>query len=173
MSRRPAGGFDTMPPPLFGAGFFQVCYVTLDIDAGMRHLRALHGIDRFRVRRDVHGLPGMPSMTLHQAHVFLGEVQLELIQPAGGCDAIYRDGCVADSTLRLHHFGHWVDDPAEYASLPGRCAAFGIGIAMTIAVPEIGGAIYADFRHTLGHYVEYVHLAPPARAAYYADVPRY
>lgn len=155
------------------AGFFQVCYVTIDLDAGMRALGALHGIDRFRVRRDIHSLPGMPAMTLHQAHVFLGDLQFELIEPAGGADAIYRDACAADGSLRLHHFGRWVDDPAEYAALPAHCGALGVGIAMEIAVPEVGGALYADFRHTLGHYVEYVHLVPPVKAAYYADVPRY
>jgi hypothetical protein len=44
---------------------------------------------------------------------------------------------------------------------------------MEIAVPAVGGAIYADFRRELGHYVEYVHLAPAVKAGYYADVPRY
>lgn len=160
-------------PPLFGAGFFQVCYVTSDLAAGMRQLETLHGIDRFRVRRDVASLPGMPTMRLHQAHVYLGDVQIELIQPAGGCDAIYRDCCVADGTLRHHHNGIWIDAPSKYASLPERCATLGVPIAMEIALPGIGGAIYADFRRVLGHYLEYVHLEPQVKAGYYADVPRY
>jgi hypothetical protein len=159
--------------PLLGAGFFQVCYVTSDLDAGMRQLAALHGIERFRVRRDVPSLPGMPRMTLHQAHVYLGDLQLELIQPAGGDDAIYRDFCAADGTVRHHHHGLWIDDQSEFASMPGRCAALGVPIAMEIAVPGVGGAIYADFRRVLGHYVEYVHLAPDVKARYYADVPRH
>lgn len=159
--------------PLLGAGFFQVCYVTSDLDGGMRQLAALHGIERFRVRRDVPSLPGMPRMTLHQAHVYLGDLQLELIQPAGGDDAIYRDFCAADGTLRQHHFGHWMDDRSGYASMPQRCAVLGVPIAMEIAVPGTGGAIYADFRRVLGHYVEYVHLAPDVKARYYADVPRH
>lgn len=159
--------------PFLHPGLFQVCYVTSDLDAGMRQLGSLHGVERFRVRRDVASLPGMPAMTLHQAHVYLGDVQLELIQPAGGNDAIYRDFCPVDGALRHHHYGLWVDERAEYESLRERCAALGVPIAMEIAVPAVGGAIYADFRRELGHYVEYVHLAPEVKAGYYADVPRY
>jgi hypothetical protein len=75
--------------------------------------------------------------------------------------------------VRHHHHGLWIDDQSEFASMPGRCAALGVPIAMEIAVPGVGGAIYADFRRVLGHYVEYVHLAPDVKARYYADVPRH
>ena len=40
----------------------------------MQMLAATHGIERFRVKRDVPGLPGMPEMVMHQAHVFIGSV---------------------------------------------------------------------------------------------------
>jgi hypothetical protein len=159
--------------PFLHPGLFQVCYVTRDLDRGVEQLTALHGVERFRIKRDVQALPGMPAMVVHQAHVFLGDLQVELIQPAGGADAVYRDFCPADGSIRHHHFGLWMDDRAEYDALRGLCAARGVPIAFEIEVPGLGGAIYADLRRSLGHYMEYVHLAPQAKAAYYADVPRY
>jgi hypothetical protein len=63
----------------------------------------------------------MPAMTMHQAHVFLGEVPIELIQPAGGDDATYRDFCPGDGSLRRHQYGMWTDDEAEYDGLRARC----------------------------------------------------
>lgn len=159
--------------PLLHPGFFQLCYVTLDLDAGMRQLGALHGVERFRIKRDMPGLPGMPAMHVHQAHVFVADLQIELIQPAGGDDVVYRDFCSSDGSLRLHHFGMWIDDNAEYANLRPALAALGVPVAFEIAVPNAGGAIYADTRKLLGHYLEYVHLRPEIKANYYADVPRY
>lgn len=154
-------------------GLFQICYVTKDLDAGMRRLTASYGIDRFRIKRDVESMPGMPKMSMHQAHVFVGAVQIELIQPAGGDDALYREVCAADgAAIRHHHFGLWVDDAAEYADLPATLAQLGISMAFNASIPDIGGAIYADTRAELGHYLEYVHLAPEVKRVYYADVPR-
>lgn len=155
-------------------GLYQIAYVSTDLEAGMRQLAAVHGIDRFRVKHDVPSSTGMPDMVMHQAHVFIGPVQIELIQPAGGDDALYRDVCAADpAAIRHHHFGMWVDDPVEYRRIPGTLAQQQIPITFQMSIPEVGGAIYADTRRTLGHYLEYVHLLPEAKDKYYADVPRY
>ncbi len=156
------------------SGFFQISYVTKDLEAGMRLLAAIHGIERFRVKHDVPSLPGMPKMVLHMAHVFVDATQIELIQPAGGHDSLYRDFCAeAAGALRHHHFGLWVDDAAEYESLPAVLAGRNIPLVFNSSIPGVGGAIYADTRATLGHYLEYVHLATDVKGAYYADVPRY
>jgi len=155
------------------SGLYQIGYVTRDLDAGVRQLQAIHGIERFRIKRDVRGMAGMPEMLMHQAHVFIGAVQLELIQPAGGDDALYRDVCAADSgAIRHHHFGMWVDDEAEYAGLRAALAEQNIPVVFDAKIPDIGGAIYADTRATLGHYLEYVHLIPEVKGRYYADVPQ-
>jgi hypothetical protein len=159
--------------PLF-SGFFQIGYVTRDLDAGMRRLGATHGIERFRIKRDVHGMPGMPEMLLHQAHVYIGAVQIELIQPAGGDDRLYRAFCATDSSaIRHHHFGMWIDDPAEYGCLRAALEEQNIPIVFEASTPNVGGAIYADTSEKLGHYLEYIHLTPEAKRGYYADVPRY
>ena len=156
------------------SGLFQIGYVTRDLDAGVRQLATVHGIERFRIKRDVPSMPGMPKMLMHQAHAFIGAVQIELIQPAGGDDALYRDFCAADtSAIRHHHFGMWVDDAAEYRGLRAALEEQNIPIVFEASIPNIGGAIYADTRATLGHYLEYVHLKPEAKRVYYADVPQY
>lgn len=155
-------------------GLYQICYVTRDLDAGMRQLMAMHGVESFRIKRDVDAMPGMPKMRMNQAHVFIGPLQLELIQPAGGDDGLYRDFCAADGdAIRFHHFGLWVDNPAEYGALPAALAEQSIPIVFQLSLPENMGAIYADTRAWLGHYLEYVHMKPEVKRIYYADVPKY
>lgn len=133
-------------------GLYQVCYVTKDLDAGMRLLKDKHGVEAFRIKRDVGALPGMPEMVIHQAHVFTGSLQVELIQPAGGDDALYRDCCAADAnSIRFHHFGLWLDNPAAYAALPAALAQQKMPIVFQIALPNnTGGAIYAMRRRPWG-----------------------
>jgi hypothetical protein len=156
------------------SGFFQIGYVTKDLDAAVRQLGTIHGMERFRIKRDVPSMPGMPKMLMHQAHAFIGAVQIEIIQPAGGDDGLYRDFCAADSSaIRHHHFGMWVDDAAEYGGLRSALEEQNIPIVFEASIPNIGGAIYADTRATLGHYLEYVHFTPEAKRGYYADVPQY
>jgi hypothetical protein len=154
--------------------FYQICYVTADLDAGMKQLAAMHGVERFRIKRDVKSLPGMPAMRMNQAHVYVGPVQIELIQPAGGDDALYRDFCAADGrSLRFHHYAMWVDDPAEFEGLLPALKVQNVPVAFASTIPNIGKVIYADLRSALGHYVEYVHLIPEVKRTYYADVPHY
>ncbi len=156
------------------SGLYQICYVTLDLDAGMRRITALHGIERFRIKRDVRGLPGMPEMAMHQAHVFIGAMQIELIQPAGGDDSLYRDFCAADGrAIRHHHFGMWIDSAAEYGALRPALERHHIPVVFEAVIPNVGGAIYADTRASLGHYLEYVHLNAEVKRSYYAEVPQY
>ncbi len=156
------------------SGFFQMGYVTGDLDAAVRQLGASNGIERFRIKRNVRGMPGMPEMLMHQAHVFIGSVQLEVIQPAGGDDGLYRGLCAADGrAIRLHHLGMWVDCADVYAGLRSALEGQGIPVVLDAVIPSVGGAIYADARPMLGHYLEYVHLVPEAKDRYYADVPRY
>ena len=133
------------------SGLYQIAYVAADLEAGTRQLAAIYGIDRFRVKHDVLSAPGMPDMVVHQAHVFIGSTQIELSQPAGGDDALYRDFCAADSTaIRHHHFGMWVDDPVEYRRLPRALAQQDIPITFEMSVTGVGGAIYANTWRTLG-----------------------
>jgi len=154
--------------------FFQICYVTADLSAGMKQLAAMHGVERFRIKRDVKSLPGMPAMQLNEAHVYVGLVQIELIQPAGGDDALYRDVCAGDGqSLRFHHYAVWVDDPSQFEGLLPALKEQNVPVAFASMIPNVGGVIYADLRSALGHYVEYVHLIPEVKRTYYADVPRY
>jgi hypothetical protein len=155
-------------------GFYQIGYVARDLDAAVRQLQAIHGVECFRIKRDVPSMPGMPKMVINQAHAFIGTVQIEIIQPAGGDDALYRDFCAADgSAIRFHHFGMWVDDAAQYGGLHAALEEQHIPIVFEATIPNVGGAIYADTRAKLGHYLEYVHLTPEVKRSYYADVPRY
>ena len=54
-----------------------------------------------------------------------------------------------------------------------RASRTRIPVTFETSIPNVIGAIYADTRRTLGHYLEYVHLLPEAKDECYADVPRY
>jgi hypothetical protein len=44
-------------------------------------------------------------------------------------------------------------------------------IVFQVVMPNnMGGAIYADARASLGHYLEFVHMTPEVKRGYYADV---
>jgi hypothetical protein len=67
----------------------------------------------------------------------------------------------------------WVDDADEYGGLSAALEAQNIPIVFEAVIPNVGGAIYADKRATLGHYLEYIHLMPEVKSRYYVDVPQY
>jgi hypothetical protein len=150
--------------------FFQLGYVTNDLDRGMAELKALHSIGSFKEMRDLH-LPTGPDREWvgHFALAFKQGIQFELIAPAGDDGGIYRDLLLhQEFTLRFHHLGHFVSSLEAYQSLlkraaerwelPVNCGAFG------------GFYAYADARKDLGHFLEYFTFPS---ADFFADVPRY
>jgi len=155
------------------ASLYQIAYVTTDLDEAMQIFAGTHGIHNFRVQRDKPAPPGMPNMSIHAAHAYVGAIQIELIQPAGGEDFIYRE-LLADEefAIRFHHLGFMVDSEEAFDRLAATLEAHKLQIAFSMEMPGVGRALYADARATLGHYVEYLYLTADVRHRYYADVPR-
>ncbi len=150
--------------------FFQLGYVTSDLERAMQQVQALHGIDSFKLMRDLH-LPTRPGVeaVAHFALAFKEKVQFEIIEPIEGDIAIYQNILPVEGyAMRFHHLGRFVRSREAYDAhvrdargrwnLPVDYGAFG------------GVYAYADARHDLGHYVEFFSFP---NGDFFADVPSY
>jgi hypothetical protein len=154
------------------SGLFQLGYTATDVDQAMREIAGTYGISKFRVSRGVKSLPGMPEMTLDQAHAFVGALQIEVNVPTGGDDGIYREFLPTEGfAIRFHHYGMMVDRAEEVDHIVATLRAKNIPLGFDASIPNVARAIYVDVRASLGHYLEYVYQAPEMRSKYYADVP--
>jgi len=161
--------------PLFN--FFQLAYVVRDIERGTQQLGALYGIDRFRISRDVAIQTRDGTARLHFALAFLGSLQIEVIQPAGGADRIYRDRLPAlGAAAQLHHVGHRVKSARKWEAVLRALAASRLAIPVNGVFTHEGRALmhyaYLDAREYLGHYLEFMYQTEAGRDLF-ADVPRY
>jgi hypothetical protein len=161
---------DTTHVPL--SGLYQIAFVTTDLDRAMQLFAETYGISKFRIKRDIPSAPGMPKMSAHVAHAYVGPMMIELIQPVGGDDSLYREILPPDGFgIRLHHFGFIVRSEQELDRISAALEAKRVPIAFDATMPGVARAVYADARRTLGHYLEYVYLRPESRRSYYAEVP--
>ena len=155
----------TLAAPGFSDAF-QVAYVTRDIERAIAAFAAQHGVDRFdRVPADALELRIPPAIvSLKVAIAWIGDWQVELIQPVAGADDIYRRALPAGPDGQaMHHAGIRVrGDRAEWDR-------FRAGIDETRIALEGGRNemrfIYVDERATLGHYLEYVWMSDAFIAA--------
>ena len=138
-------------------GFFQNAYVTRNLDKGIAGLQRSHGIGEVMLidfATDVVTPHGRGPVTAKVALVWVGGLQLELIEPLTGLSQIYSDALPDDDALRFHHVGMRIFD---MEALRAEAGAKGWPIAF-----QGGGEgfqfTYIDTRDTLGHYLEYVEL---------------
>jgi hypothetical protein len=138
-------------------GFFQNAYVTRNLAKGVADLQRKHGVGEVMeidFATDVITPLGTGPVTAKVALVWVGNVQLELIEPRTGLGQIYSDALPDDDSLRFHHVGMRIFD---MAALRAEAVAKGWPIAF-----QGGGEgfqfTYIDTRDTLGHYLEYVEL---------------
>lgn len=157
------------------SNFCQNAYVTTDFDQALAHFRERYGIPRFFELRDgeMETAPGRYA-GVHVGFAWVGRLQIELIQPLGGFDAIYREGLPEDGAfaMRFHHTCQLVESEAEYETLLLDIEQRGLAIA---AQGQHGGHVrylYIDARAELGHYLEHTYYTP-AGLALFEQVPRY
>lgn len=158
---------------MFPFNVFQTAYTVTDIDEAMHICGARMGIPEFRAFRNSEIQTGDGVANCHFAICYLGDTQLELIQPAGGADAVYRELLPATGKgMRLHHLGCLLNDEAQWEKLVAEIAASGRPTPVSGSYHGLMHYLYVDHRDTLGHYLEYM-CATPAGAGMFADVPRY
>ena len=162
---------ETAPWPSFN--IFQVAYVTDDIDMAVARAKATFGIGAFQINRSMEIQTGSGVAVAHFAIAFLGDAQIEIIQPAGKGDAVYRDGIrTPGGGLDLHHLGALYTDEAEWAAVLRAVDASGETVPVRGNFGGLMDYLYVDRRASLGHYLEYMYRTP-AGAAIFDEVPRF
>jgi hypothetical protein len=152
--------------------FFQLGYVTGDLDKSMTFFRESQGVDSF-FTFDTRAL--FPDGDPSRSHVrvglaYLGTVMIELIEPDAKNAGIYGDALRGDGGLMLHHLGYLIT-PDVHAGLVDRLTHS--GIAVPAASDGAGIAyIYADTRKQNGLFTEFVRKCDSS-AEFFASVPRY
>lgn len=168
------------PNGLLTNPFVQMAYITNDFDAALRLFADRHGVAKFLELRDF----AMETMPGRDAKVdiglaWAGGVQIEIIRPISGADAVYRailsdpaDGGGADFELRFHHEAQKL--PSLDALEAVRAEAETRGFPIVIDGRNDAGVtyFYADCRETIGHHVEYIYYPEDAWAQVDAGIPR-
>jgi hypothetical protein len=151
--------------------FFQTAYVVADMAAGEAIAARRFGLPSLQVNRDVSIDTGQGIAKCHFALAFVGAAQIEIIQPAGGADAVYRD-MLTPTGLRLHHIGVLLSEAGMWADLTREIDAGGEATPVRGVFGNLMHYLYVDRRNELGHYVEYMYQTP-AGAHLFDTVPRY
>jgi hypothetical protein len=149
------------PLPLLGS-LFQRAYVTTDLDRAVRVFSERYGVSEFVPFPNIHShhTDGMES-ELNVALSYAGDTMIELIEPAGGDDRLWRDHLSSNGfQIRFHHNGFLVDSEAELLALAARSD----GPTLRLQGISLGTRfLYLDSVAELGHYLEYVLPTPESR----------
>jgi hypothetical protein len=136
---------------------YQNAYVTPDLAAAVSMLK-----DRADIRHESMFEGGIPIKTasgdavmeIRIALLWVGDLQLELIQPVGGQVQCYKDFLPAKGHMAFHHACMRVDDWEDFRAGVDRQP-------YPVVFEGEAGALkflYLDARGDLGHYLEYTHM---------------
>jgi len=153
---------------LFG-GFFQLGYVTQELDAACEAFRARFATAEFE-KSDPQPTNGFIPPTKRLALAYVDDVMIELIEPDRDQITIYDEHIPAEpGAIRLHHLGYLIND---YAETLGQLEAAGYPLPLHGSFGDALNYIYADTRPQLGHYAEFIRLGNAGRA-HFAGLPRF
>jgi Glyoxalase/Bleomycin resistance protein/Dioxygenase superfamily len=147
------------------AGFFQLGYVTRNLDSAIAEFRRRFGPAEFQI---IEGTPQHPH-TRRIGLAWIGETMTELIEPNPDVPSLYVGALppAANGEIRFHHIGCLIDD---YPDTLRRLRAEGYETPLTLSYGEVLDCVYADTRPQLGHYLEYIRLGEEGRK-WFASVP--
>src|SRR5262245_58085825 len=147
---------DELSGSLF-ANFFQLGYVTRDIDLAIEGLRRRAGSGDFQI------VPAVAPYT-HIRRIALswsGSTMIELIEPDPAVPSVYLEALPRTAAdIALHHLGFLTDD---FAAMLSRLEAEGFSVPMRMSYGDMLDCCYADARAQFGHYLEYVQLGDDGR----------
>jgi hypothetical protein len=166
---RPASGLFADPRPIEALGdlfanVWQVCYVTPNLDRGMKELHDLLGVENatevpvegatFRKRGEV--VDWEPRVAMGAR----GGLIVELIEPVAGEVDFYREALPKDGgPLGFHHLAMLVplgDEP--WTAVEKLLGEHGLAFEYTILIPDRARLAYVDTREMLGHWIELCQL---------------
>lgn len=145
---------------------YQNAYITRNLDKAVAQFR-----DRADIRTLLETQVSVNLWTPHGegvgvqklAFVWVGDLQIELIQPIEGeVLALYRDALPADDSLQFHHVCQAVDD---WDAFMVRVEQQPCPVVLKGGTPGMLEFLYLDTRKWLGHYTEYVWMVPDRWAA--------
>jgi hypothetical protein len=148
------------------ANIWQVCYVTPDLDRGMKELRDVLGVEN-ATEVPVEGATFMKGENAldWEPRVAMGArggLIIELIEPVSGEVEFYRRFLPGGKgVLGLHHLAMLVplgDGP--WSDVEGLLRKHGLGFEYTILIPDRARLAYVDTTAMLGHYIELCQLQP-------------
>lgn len=152
---------------LFG-GFFQLGYVTRDLDAACADYRRKFGVSEFLIN-EPGPIDGKAPPTRRIALAYIDEIMTEIIEPDPAQKTIYDDALpTVAGPIALHHFGYLIDD---HEAMLRRLGELGYAVPMHGSMPGALDYSYADTRADLGHYCEFIRLHDGGRA-FFDSVPR-
>lgn len=150
-------------------GFQQIAYVTNDVGGAIERVGKAYDVKNW-LRMDDFAFQMASGKDVHieVALANLGGTQFEIIRPAGGDDAMYRDALPGGSGFEMvfHHLCKCFDTEAQFRQHRDYLKQQGIAMPMdNTELPSngIALALYGDFRETLGHYLEYVWFTDAGR----------
>lgn len=157
---------------LLSGRFFQMAYVTNDFDRALVEFGKKANIARFFEGRDSEFEvgPGRQAKA-HVALAFVGGIQIEIIQPLGGHDQVYRQILSGDGyQLHHHHEAHVLDTIEEFVATKEAARIAGYEIVIEADL-EPYRYFYADTRAFLGHHLEFFYFTEDAIRYFNEVVP--
>ncbi len=140
---------------------YQNAYVTRNLDKAVAHFRNqadIRKIMQFEVPVELWTPRGSGTGVQKLAFIWVEDLNIELIEPrSGDVLAIYRDALPEDDRLAFHHVCHRVDD---WDGLAARLAKQPYPVVLKGGTAGMLEFLYLDTREWLGHYLEYVWMAP-------------
>jgi len=154
-------------------GFYQVAYVTNEIERALELCAQTHGAYQFA------RLPGLRYQTgpgreaiCHVALAYVGDTEIEIIQPLDGDVGFYREVLPASGfALRFHHLARLHESRQEVEAQITAYRLGGRALPVDGSSPGSARYYYADFRAELGHYIEGIWFEPGARQ-WLSTIPR-
>ena len=149
-------------------GFIQIAYVSNDFDHALEYFAERQGIPSFMELRELEFeiQPGRNAVC-NIGLSFVGEVQIEIIQPLSGECAIYSDPLPErEFALRFHHLAQLIDTEEEFEAQRQAQLEAGKELVIDGANPGNVRYFYTDYRAELGHYIEHVWYSEQGRAGF-------
>ena len=100
---------------------FQIAYVTTDLERAIAVFHDEQGVAEIAVFENFTlDVAGGRDAVINVGLAYVGDVQLEIIEPVSGEVDLYRTWLPDDFAVRHHHFCHRLDSVAELEAVQGR-----------------------------------------------------
>ena len=142
-----------------GAAVQQIGYATTDCEEAVRRYGERYGVANFLLLPNTVSTiaPGRTA-TINVAMAFVNGTMIELIEPAGGADTIYREVLPASGfAVRHHHLGYAMFNDDEWDAMQREIERQKIAVVLSGESPGVVRYQYIDLRADIGHYVEYLY----------------